>query len=269
MIRIIIKKIVSSLLNNIFLLIFYTFIYIPIIIIFIGSISSSENYFSYNTLTLDYYREIIHNDYIIRIFLSSVFISLVSVFLSLFFSLIGLYYIFFKGEKSNIFFLVYPIIFTSDVVFATSFLILFSSLSIPLNIVTLIIVHSVVGIGFSFPLLYQRWSEIDLQLISASYDLGASSLQTWKKIVIPYLKPTIISSFILNFIIAFDDYILTSFCGGNSVVTVPTFILSTLRTGITPQVKALSVLIMIFSFIIGILFIIYNYFSSYKRGESQ
>jgi spermidine/putrescine transport system permease protein len=254
------KKFAFATLHNSILFVFYSFLYIPLIVIFLGSISSSSS-FSLENITGKHYYELFFQEFTWRVFFSSLYISLISLIVSLLLSLSALYYIFADGNKKIIFYLIYPSIFSPEVVFATAFLILLSSFAFSMNSITLIIAHSIVGMGYSFPLLYQRWCEMDKHVITASYDLGASSWQTWNKIVIPFLKPTIIGAGILLFIISFDDYILTSFCGGNNIVTLPIFILSTLRTGITAETKALSILIMIFSLLIGISYIMYQKFS--------
>jgi len=96
-------------------------------------------------------------------------------------------------------------------------------------------------------MVYARYLELDDRLTEASLVLGATPIQTFFKVTLPLLKPALITSALLVFIISFDDFILTYFCAGSSVQTLSLYILSMIRSGISPVINALSALLLFIS----------------------
>jgi ABC-type spermidine/putrescine transport system permease subunit II len=114
------------------------------------------------------------------------------------------------------------------------------------------------GLGFVIPIVYTRYLELDPKLQEASLILGASPRKTFFKITLPLLKPSLIATAVLIFIISFDDFIVTYFCSGTAFQTLSIYLFSTIRTGISPVVNALSV------FLIGLTSLLIMYFFSPK-----
>ena len=159
-------------------------------------------------------------------------------------------YFFLKG-KSN-FFLALNILnlILPETVIAISLLLFFNNLNIKLGYLTLIISHIVLILGYTIPLLYQKWLEINKLYILAAYDLGANDSFVWKTIVLSLLKPTIITIIFLSFILSFDDYIFSYFCSSVDTTTISNPILYLLKNGLNLKVKALFVCTIIFSLLI-------------------
>ena len=93
--------------------------------------------------------------------------------------------------------------------------------------------------------------KFDLSLEEAAVDLGASKVEAVRKITIPFLKPAIISSGILAFLLSFDNFGTTVFLIGNEM-TLPIYIYSTVRFGYTPEINALFVCLVFVAVIGGI-----------------
>jgi spermidine/putrescine transport system permease protein len=132
-------------------------------------------------------------------------------------------------------------------------LILFSYFFVPLGFVTLIVGHTVLILGFIVPIIQARYQELDYRLIEASYDLGASRLFTFFHVVIPFLMPAIIVSFLLGIIVSFDDFLITFFCAGSAIQTLSLYIFAMVRTGISPVVNALSTLMLLVNVLLVLL----------------
>ncbi|MCB1083063.1 MAG: ABC transporter permease subunit, partial [Simkania sp.] len=116
-----------------------------------------------------------------------------------------------------------------------------------LGMTTLVVAHTVLGLGFVIPILYTRYLQLDRKLNEASHVLGATSRQTFFKITLPLLRPTLIATGLLIFILSFDDFILSYFCAGTSVQTLSLYLLQMLRSGISPIVNALSGILLFLS----------------------
>ena len=141
-----------------------------------------------------------------------------------------------------------------EIVLAVGLLSFFSFFAVPLGATTLIVGHTLLGLGYVIPILHARFIELDESLIEASYDLGATQRQTFFSIVLPLLMPALVASGLLVFIISLDDFIISFFCAGASVQTLPLYIFAVIRTGASPMINALSTIMLIFSSLFVLLF---------------
>ena len=87
-----------------------------------------------------------------------------------------------------------------------------SQFSITAGSIPLIIGYTMLGFGYTFPIIIERYKNLHREFLEASSDLGATIHQTFYWIVIPFLKPALLVSFVLTCIITFDDFILAFFC---------------------------------------------------------
>ncbi len=138
-------------------------------------------------------------------------------------------------------------IFIPEVILAIGLLSFFSQAAIPLGFPSLIAGHTVLGMGFAIPIIYNGFLSLDVRLLEASRDLGATKCQTFRKIVLPLLLPSLLTAGLLVFILSFDDFIVSYFCSGSESQTLPLYIYSMIRQGISPIINALSVLLILLS----------------------
>lgn len=144
----------------------------------------------------------------------------------------------------------YGNIAVSDIVLAVGLLTLFSAIAVPLGLTAIIAGHTLLGLGFTIPVIKGRYNELDDSLIEASLDLGASSQYTFFHVIIPFLYPAMFSAFLLAMIVSFDDFLIAFFCSGASVQTLSLYIFSMIRSGISPVVNALSTLLLLVSLVL-------------------
>lgn len=102
-------------------------------------------------------------------------------------------------------------------------------------------------------------------MINASYDLGASTWQMLKEVMLPYLSSGIISGFFMAFTYSLDDFAVTFFVTGNGFSTLSVEIYSRARRGISLEINALSTIVFLFS----ILLVIGYYYISKEKGEKN
>jgi len=225
----------------------YLFLYIPTIVLVLFSFNTVAFPAPWQGFTLHWYYELYHSPHLWHAFYVSCTVALLSMALS---TIMGVFFVFYAiqgGKVEEFLLLFYGNLIIPEIVVAVGLLTFFSLCSIPLGIATLVIAHTVLGLGYVVPLLYTRFRELDYRLIEASLDLGASPLQTFFKITLPLLKPSLVAACLLIFIISFDDFVLSYFCAGSSMQTLPLYILSTARTGISPVVNALSTVLLVLS----------------------
>jgi len=225
----------------------YIFLYIPIIILVLFSFNSAAFPSPWQSFTLHWYKELFYTSQLWHSFLNSCIVAFCATALSLLMS-IGLVFYDLKAKKIRSYLaFFYGIVIVPEIVFAVGLLSFFSFFEIPLSLPTLVVAHTVLGLGYAVPLIYTRFLEMDRRLIEASLDLGATTSQTFFKVVIPYLKPSCMAAALLLFIISFDDFIIAFFCAGSDAQTLSLYIFSMIRAGISPVINALSTLLLIVS----------------------
>ncbi len=105
---------------------------------------------------------------------------------------------------------------------------------------TITISHIAFDIPFVYIIVRARLADFDRTLEEAAADLGADEWQTFKRVTLPLLMPGIIGGALMAFTLSLDDYLITAFTKGIREQTMPIYIYSLVRRGVTPEINALS-----------------------------
>jgi spermidine/putrescine transport system permease protein len=246
-------KVLKPYLMPLFVAALYFLLYIPIFVLIVFSFNNNALTYNWLGFTTDWYMELFSSVEVWDALANSLFVAFSSVFLSL---TIGSILIFFgaRAHVRRLLVLFYGSLAMPEIVLAVGLLSLFSFFAVPLGASTLIAGHTLLGLGYVVPILYGRFAELDVSLIEASYDLGATKKQTFFSVVLPLLAPAMIAAGLLVFIISLDDFIISFFCAGASMQTLPLYIFAVIRTGASPMVNALSTILLISSSVFVLLF---------------
>lgn len=230
----------------------YLFLYIPILVLIVFSFNDNSFTCGWTFFTTHWYFDLFANPEAWYALKNSLIISITSVVLSL---TLGSSLVFFGSRDlvKRLLLLFYGSLAMPEIVLAVGLLSLFSAFSVPLGAMTLIVGHTLLGLGYVIPIVYGRFIELDESLIEASYDLGATQRQTFFSIVLPLLMPALVSAGLLVFIISLDDFIISFFCAGASVQTLPLYIFAVIRTGASPMINALSTIMLLLSSLLVLL----------------
>ena len=128
---------------------------------------------------------------------------------------------------------------------APPLLTVFSSAGLPTGIVTLVLGHVVITLPLATLVLMGAMSSLDPSLSEAATDLGASPWVTFRRVLFPLLRPSILAAFLLSFTTSFSNIVISTFTAGVGTTTLPLRIYSTLRTGLTPELNALGTLLVV------------------------
>jgi spermidine/putrescine transport system permease protein len=248
----------NKFLSNFILFVFYCFLYAPIILLIINSLELKFSPFSIDFI---WYKKIFQRADIINSMMNSFMLAALSVCLSLLISMLGILHLYFRGRSEILIFFSYAGIVLPEIALAISLLLFFVNFSVGPGMISLLIAHTIIGVGYTFPILYQRWISINKNIINASYDLGASTSLVWQTVLIPLFKKNMISSGIVVFMLSFDDYLLAYFCGSPEFVTFSMAILSILRVGLSPEIQAIAILMFLISILIGVVYSVYSSFN--------
>ncbi len=127
-----------------------------------------------------------------------------------------------------------------EVIMGLSLLLLFVALDIPRGFVAIVIAHATMGMCFVAVVVHARLSSLDRSLEEAAMDLGATPSGAFWRITMPLAAPAIGAGFLLAFTLSLDDFVLASFTSGPGSTTLPMRVYSQVRLGVTPEINAVS-----------------------------
>lgn len=232
----------------------FAFLYVPIVVLIVFSFNSEPFPAPWASFSLMWYEELFVSKPIWSAFCNSMIVALAAMALSLVMSLALVYWSMFNRAVRRLVSLFYANVGIPEILLGVGLLGFFSYAHIPLGLLTLIVAHSVLALGYAVPLVYAKFLSIEGSIIESSYDLGATTTQTFWKIVVPLIRPAMLVSALLVFVISFDDFIVSFFCAGSESQTLSLYIYSMIRSGLSPVVNALSTILLVMSSLLVILF---------------
>ena len=249
------RMIAAGVRNTFFCALVYLFLFLPIFVIVVNSMNAttSKPYLTWKGFTLAWYVKLFDNTELLGSFRNTLIIATVSTLLSTAIGTlgaVGMYKYKFKG-KNIIDGLLYIPVVIPEIVLGIAFLTIFSTVSIPRGMLTLILAHVTFSIPFVIFNVRARLSGYDNSIDEASMDLGANRIQTFFYITLPVLAPGIAGGALLAFTLSIDDVIISYFVNGQ-VKTYPLRVMESIKSGVSPDVNALSTLILI----VTILFVV-------------
>lgn len=138
-----------------------------------------------------------------------------------------------------------------EVILGISMLIFFSAVNLPLGMLTIYIAHTTFCLPFVFLMVMARLDEFDFSIIEASRDLGATERQTLFRVIIPAVMPGILSAFLMSVTLSLEDFVITFFVSGPGSTTLPLYVFSMVRYGISPVINALSLVLILGTMLIA------------------
>lgn len=231
----------------------FIFLYLPIVVLMVFSCNKSELPFVWEGFSLRWYYELWFSTEIWHALCNSLIVAFSAAFLSISMALL---YVFYGTVRmvNQLYLTFYASLATPEIVLAVGLLNLFSLCFIPLGLLTLIVGHTLLGLGYVVPIIHARYQELDKQYLEASLDLGASEAQALRYVMIPLLKPAIMAAALIVLVISLDDFIISFFCSGGATQTLPMYIFVMIRTGASPIVNALSTVLLILSSVLVVTF---------------
>lgn len=134
-----------------------------------------------------------------------------------------------------------------DIVLGIAMLVFLASLGIPLGRLSVIAAHTLFLSSYVTVVVGARLAGMDRKLEEASADLGGTPLITFKRVTLPLLMPAIVGSYLLALIISFDDLVIAFFTSGVGSTTLPVYLFSAIKRNVSPEINAVSVLIVLVS----------------------
>jgi spermidine/putrescine transport system permease protein len=132
-----------------------------------------------------------------------------------------------------------------EIVMASSLLLLFGALQLRLSLLTVLLAHVAFSVAYALVVVRARLHGFDKSLEEAAMDLGASPARTFLHVTLPLIAPGVLAAALLVFALSIDDYVITSFVSGVSSTTLPVQIYSMVKSGLSPEINAVSTLLLL------------------------
>jgi spermidine/putrescine transport system permease protein len=230
-------------------LLVYGFLYLPLLIVVIYSFNDSKLNAEWVGFTWKWYHKLFNNREMLSAAGNSLIIATTSALVA---TVLGTL----AGMAMNRYrlkllpALVLAPIAMPDILMGVSLLLFFIILNMSLGLVSITLAHITFCIGFVALSVQARMSGIDRSLTEAARDLGATPWLCFRKITLPLLAPGIIAGALMAFTLSIDDFVITFFVAGVGSSTLPLQIYSMVKIAVTPEVNAISTLLMLLTLIL-------------------
>jgi spermidine/putrescine transport system permease protein len=223
----------------------YAFLYLPLAIVVVYSFNDSRLNAEWVGFTLHWYDVLIHDEEMLLAAGNSLFIALVSAFAAtLLGTMAGMAIHRYDLRLLN--FMALTPVAMPEILLGVSLLLFFIQvLNLTLGMLSIVLAHITFSIGFVAVIVRARLAGMDDSLFEAARDLGASPWETFRYVTFPLILPAVIAGGLMAFTLSIDDFVITFFTAGVGVQTLPLRIYSMIKIAVTPEVNAVSTLLML------------------------
>jgi len=260
----------------------FGFIYLPVLILIIFSFNNTRSVAVFTGFSTEWYRSLAQNAELLDAARNSLVVGSIATIAS---TLIGTLTALameryrFKLRTAFDANLYLPIVIP-EIVMGISLLLFFNQALFPFlqnifgirattGLPTITVSHIAFDIPFVYVIVRARLADFDRTLEEAAADLGADEWQTFQRVTLPLLMPGIIGGALMAFTLSLDDYLITAFTKGIREQTMPLYIYSLVRRGVTPEINALSTALLLGSIgLVGLSLTAQNGGPVYTKGMS-
>jgi len=238
----------------------FVFLYAPILILVIFSFNSSRFVSTWEGFSLRWYKELLSNAAMGTALRNSLIVAGASTVVSTVFGTmvaLGMERYQFRGKTAFDALLYLPIIIP-DIAMGVMLLVFFVMIRLGLSLFTVSISHVAFNISFVSVVVRARLVGFDRSLEEAAQDLGADELRTFWHVTLPLLMPGILAGALLAFTLSLDDFVITFFTAGVGSTTLPLRIYSMVKLGVTPEINAVSTLLLVASMALVLLSLVFQ-----------
>ena len=222
------------------------FLYMPLVVMAIFSFNDSKSLSSWSGFSIRWYQELFNNQQMIDAIIVSVSIAILSTAISTVLGTITAIGI--SKSRPVLRKLILQInnlpIMNPDIVIGISLMLLFSFIKIEKGYLTLLLAHITFCTPFVITNVLPKVRQLDVNLADAAMDLGATPFQALTKVILPQIKPGIISGALLAFTMSFDDFIISYFVSGNGIENI-SIVIYNMSKRTNPSIYALATIILV------------------------
>ncbi len=222
----------------------YAFLYTPLVVVIAYSFNDSRLNAEWVGFTLSWYQKLFHNEKMLIAARNSLIIALTASAVS---TVLGTMagYALYRFRMRLLPVMVLAPIAIPEILMGVSLLIFFVLVGLKLGMVSIILSHIAFCIGFVAIVVRARLAGMDESLIEAARDLGATPWQAFRLVTLPLIMPGVVAGALMAFTLSIDDFVITFFTAGVGSSTLPLQIYTMVKISVTPEVNAVSTLLML------------------------
>lgn len=232
--------------NLISLLIGYAFLYLPILLLVIYSFNESRLVTVWSGFSTKWYAELWQNEELLDAAKVTLKVALVaSTLATILGTIAGVILTRFGNFAGRTLFngMIYAPLVMPEVIVGLSLLLMFIAISLDRGYWTVTLAHTTFSMCYVTVVIQSRLRSVDSSIEEAAMDLGCPPLKTFFLITLPVIMPAVVSAWLLSFTLSLDDLVIASFTTGPGATTLPMKIFSQMRLGVTPQINAVSTIL--------------------------
>lgn len=227
----------------------FAFLYIPILLLVIYSFNDSKLVTVWGGWSTKWYQGLLNNDALIDAAGVTLRVALVSATIATILGTLAAIVLVRMGRfRGRTLFsgLAFAPLVMPEVITGLSLLLLFVALGFDRGFWTVTIAHATFSMCFAAVVVQSRLLDFDKSVEEAAMDLGAPPVKTFLEVTLPIIAPAVISAWLLAFTLSLDDLVIASFATGPGATTLPIKIYSQVRLGVTPEINAISTVMIAF-----------------------
>ncbi|NNE89382.1 MAG: ABC transporter permease [Silicimonas sp.] len=232
--------------NVISLTLGFAFLYLPMLILMIYSFNASKLVTVWGGFSTKWYGELLQN----QAFLDAAWVTMKVAFLSsTIATVLGTMAAYALVRRRRFVArplftgMIYAPLVMPEVITGLSLLLLFISIGLDRGVLTIVLAHTTFAMCFVSVVVSSRLVSFDRSLEEAALDLGCSNFEAFRFVTLPIIAPAVFAGWLLAFTLSLDDLVIASFTAGPAATTLPIKIFSSVRLGVSPEINALSTII--------------------------
>ncbi|AHF90535.1 spermidine/putrescine ABC transporter permease [Opitutaceae bacterium TAV5] len=225
----------------------FVFLYAPIVVLVAYSFNTSRLNILWEGFTFRWYGELVRNRPIMSALTNSLIVAAITTVAAVVIGTSGAWLLHryrFRFSRSIQTLICVPMIMP-EIVMGISLLIFFTTLSLPLGYLTVSIAHVTFCFPFVLVAVQARLQGLDPALEEAALDLGATPLRAFRLVIVPCLRPAILSGGLMAFTLSMDELIVSFFTVGPDSRTLPLLVFGMAKVGLNPMLNALSAIFVV------------------------
>ena len=224
----------------------FAFLYLPMVLLIIYSFNESRLVTVWAGFSTKWYGELLQNEAMIDAAWVTVKVAFFSSTIATVLGTMAAYVIVRRGRffgRTLFSGMIYAPLVMPEVITGLSLLLLFIAIGLDRGVLTIVLAHTTFSMCYVSVVVSSRLVSFDDSLEEAALDLGASPFEAFRLVTLPIIAPAVISGWLLAFTLSLDDLVIASFAAGPSATTLPIKIFSSVRLGVSPEINALSTII--------------------------
>ncbi len=230
----------------------FAFLYLPMIILIIYSFNESRLVTVWAGFSTKWYGELLQNDAFLNAAWVTLKVGVMSSTLATVLGTMAAYVMVRSGRfRGRTLFsgMIYAPLVMPEVITGLSLLLLFIAIGLDRGVLTIVLAHTTFSMCYVSVVVSSRLVSFDQSLEEAALDLGCTPFDAFVSVTLPIIAPAVISGWLLAFTLSLDDLVIASFTSGPASTTLPIKIYSAVRLGVSPEINALStIMILIVTF---------------------